>query len=109
MERGDIFNVDLEPTKGREQRGRRPVMIVTTKEFNKHSPPIVCPITGGGAAARYAGFAVSLSGAGTRTVGVVLCNQPRVLDVDARNGKRLERAPEYIVDEVLAALQDIFD
>jgi mRNA interferase ChpB len=109
LERGDIFDVDLEPTKGREQRGQRPVMVVTTKEFNKRNPPIVCPITGGGAAARNAGFAVSLSGAGTKTDGVVLCNQPRVLDVDARNGKRVERAPEHVVDEVLAALQDIFE
>ena len=47
MERGDIFDVDLEPTKGREQRGRRPVIVVTTKEFNHHNAPIVCPITGG--------------------------------------------------------------
>jgi mRNA interferase ChpB len=109
LERGDIFDVDLEPTKGREQRGRRPVIVVTTAEFNRHNAPIVCPITGGGESARLKGFAVPLSGAGTKTDGVVLCNQPRVLDISARRGKRIERAPDSVVDEVLAALQDIFE
>ncbi len=109
MERGDIFDVDLEPTKGREQRGRRPVLVVTTKEFNQHNAPIVCPITGGGESARLKGFVVPLSGKGMKTDGVVLCNQPRPLDISARRGKRIERAPDIVVDEVLAALQDILE
>lgn len=109
MDRGDIFDVDLDPTKGREQRGRRPVLVVTTKEFNQHNAPIVCPITGGGESSRLKGFAVSLSGTGMKTDGVVLCNQPRTLDISARRGKRIERAPESVVDEVLAALQDLLE
>ncbi len=109
MERGDIFHVDLEPTKGREQRGRRPVIVVTTKEFNRHNPPIVCPITRGGEFSRLEGFAVSLLGSGMKTDGVVICSQPRTLDISARRGKRIERAPDSVVDEVLAALQDILE
>ncbi len=109
MERGDIFDVDLEPTKGREQRGRRPVIVVSTKEFNHHNAPIVCPITGGGQSSRLKGFTVSLSGTGMKTDGVVLCNQPRTLDISARRGKRIERAPDSVIDEVLAALQDILE
>ena len=106
LKRGDIYNVDLEPAKGREQRGQRPVIIITTSEFNQHNPPIVCPITGGGAGARLKGFAVSLMNMGMKTDGVVICSQPRVLDVKARGGKYVERAPDEVVDEVLAALQD---
>ena len=109
MERGDIFDVDFEPTKGREQRGRRPVIVVTTKEFNRHNAPIVCPITGGGESSRLKGFTVSLSGTGMKSDGVVLCNQPRTLDISARRGKRIERAPDGIIDDVLAALQDILE
>ncbi len=109
MERGDIFNVDLEPTTGREQRGRRPVIVVTTKEFNHQNPPIVCPITRGGEFARLKGFTVSLAATGMKTNGVVLCSQPRTLDIRARRGKRVERAPDSIIDEVLAALQDILE
>lgn len=108
MERGDIFNVDLEPT-GREQRGRRPVIVVTTKEFNHRNPPIVCPVTRSGEFARLKGFTVSLAGTGMKTDGVVLCSQPRTLDISARRGKRIEHAPDSIIDEVLAALQDILE
>ena len=46
----------------------------------------------------------SLDDAGIRTTGVIRCDQPRVLDLAARNGKRLETVPEPIMDEVLARL-----
>jgi hypothetical protein len=59
--------------------------------------------------ARHAGFAVSLSGAGTRTVGVILCNQARVIDLQARQARFIEKAPGFIVDEVLARLGTLID
>jgi mRNA-degrading endonuclease toxin of MazEF toxin-antitoxin module len=109
MERGDIYLVTLDPREGHEQRGRRPVLVVTTGRFNKFTNvPVVLPITTGGNFARTAGFAVSLTGAGTQTTGVVRCDQPRALDLKARKGKRLERVPEAIVDEVLAKLATLF-
>ena len=49
----------------------------------------------------------SLNDAGIRTTGVIRCDQPRVLDLAARNGKRLETVPEPIMDEVLARLATI--
>ena len=104
MDRGDIFHVDLNPTKGREQAGPRYVLIVSPRDFNKLGTPLVCPITQGGDFARNTGFAVSLSGAGTQTQGVVLCNQARVLDLQSRGGRFLERVPDFIIDEVLAKL-----
>jgi len=105
MERGDIYLVSLDPTQGHEQQGRRPVLIVSPGAFNRMTQvPIVLPITGGGAFARTAGFAVTLMGAGTRTTGVVRCDQPRALDLKARGGRRLEQAPPAIIDEVLAKL-----
>jgi len=109
MERGDIYLVDLEPTRGKEQQGKRPVLIVSRKAFNMHNPAWVCPITGGGVATRLAGFSVSLATTGLKTTGVVLCSQIRTLDIKDRRGKRIERAPDMIVDEVLAALQDILE
>jgi len=77
VDRGDVFHVDLNPIQGREQGGARYVVIVSPKAFNVFGTPLVCPITHGGNLARHVGFAVSLSGAGTQTQGVVLCNQPR--------------------------------
>jgi mRNA interferase ChpB len=104
VERGEVYHVDLNPIQGREQAGARYVLLVSPKAFNDLGTPLVCPITQGGNFARHAGFAVSLHGAGTATQGVVLCNQPRVLDLQARRARFVERAPQFIVDEVLAKL-----
>ncbi|RTK96754.1 MAG: type II toxin-antitoxin system PemK/MazF family toxin [Neisseriaceae bacterium] len=105
MDRGDIYLVSLDPTAGHEQQGTRPVLIVSPAAFNRLSKtPIVLPITSGGNFARTAGFAVSLSGAGTSTTGVIRCDQPRALDIASRHGRKLESVPPGIIDEVLAKL-----
>jgi mRNA interferase ChpB len=65
---------------------------------------VVLPITTGGNFARTAGFAVSLDDAGTKTTGVIRCDQPRALDLAARHGRKLEAVPEHIVNDVLARL-----
>ncbi|WP_295393623.1 type II toxin-antitoxin system PemK/MazF family toxin [uncultured Thiodictyon sp.] len=66
------------------------------------------PITSCGNFARSAGFAVSLVGAGTSTTGVIRCDQPRILDLSARNARRLEAVPASLMDEVLARLAPLF-
>ena len=110
MKRGEIWLVGLDPAHGHEQKGRRPVLIVSPEAFNRvTSVPVVLPITSGGSFARTAGFAVKLEGAGTKTTGVVRCDQPRALDLRAQGGKKLESAPGEIVDEVLAKLAPIFE
>jgi mRNA interferase ChpB len=110
MERGDIYIVSLDPTEGREQRGTRPVLIVSPAAFNRVTlVPIVLPITGGGNFARAEGFAVSLMGAGTETTGVIRCDQPRAMDLAARKGRKKESVPPAIVEEVLAVLAPIFE
>jgi mRNA interferase ChpB len=109
VERGDVFHVDLNPVEGREQGGARYVLVVSPKVFNVIGTPLVCPITQGGNFARHAGFAVSLSGTGTLTQGVVLCNQPRVLDLQARKARFIEKVPDFITDEVLAKLSTLIE
>ncbi len=109
MERGDIWHVDLNPTKGREQSNPRYVLILTPRAFNVLGTPIVVPITTGGNFAREQGFAVSLTGAGTHATGVVLCHQLRALDLKARNAKFAERVPDYIIEDVLARVQPLFE
>ena len=110
MERGDIYLVSLDPTAGHEQQGTRPVLVVSPAAFNRLTKtPVVLPITTGGTFARTAGFAVPLADAGTKTKGVIRCDQPRALDLGARNGRKLESAPAAIVDEVLAKLAPLFE
>ena len=110
MKRGEIWLVNLDPTSGNEQKGRRPVFIISPEAFNRVTKvPVVLPISTGGSFARTAGFAVPLTGSGTQTTGVVRCDQPRALDLAARDGKRLECAPDAVVDEVLAKVAPIFE
>jgi len=109
-ERGDIYLVSLDPTQGHEQQGRRPVLVVSPGAFNRLTKaPIVLPITTGGNFARIRGFTVSPPSAGTRTAGVIRCDQPRALDLDARGGRKLESVPAEVIDEVLAELAPLFD
>jgi mRNA-degrading endonuclease toxin of MazEF toxin-antitoxin module len=107
--RGEIWQVNLSPAAGSEQQGVRPVLVITNKEFNQTGLMIVCPITQGGNYSRLAGFAASLSNSGTKTQGVVLCNQLRTVDYRARESKFFEVAPPFVVDDVLARLSAILE
>ena len=108
MKRGDIYQVSLDPTEGHEQRGSRPVLIVSPSEFNEATKlPVICPITNGGDFARRIGFSVPITG--IKTSGVVRCDQPRVLDLSARNARKVDTMPTSIMNEVLAKLAPIFE
>jgi len=110
MERGDIYLVSLDPTSGSEQQGTRPVLVVSPSAFNRITKlPVIVPITNGGNFARTAGFAVPLQGSGASTTGVIRCDQPRTLDLHARNAKKLETLSDSIMEEVLAKLAPIFE
>ncbi len=98
VKRGEIYHLDLDPTKGREQAGKRFVFVLSPADDDL---AIVLPISQGITLARNQGFAVTLMGAGTRTQGVIICNQPRAVALRARGAKRIETAPDLIVDEVL--------
>lgn len=108
FERGDIVMVNLEPAVGREQKGEsRPALVLSTSVFNVMGVILVAPITQGGDFARHAGFAVQLSGSGTKTQGVALVNQVRMMDLEGRGAKKIETAPDFVVEDALARLQAI--
>jgi len=108
MRRGDIYLVSLDPTKGHDQQGSRPVLIVSPQAFNQATGlPVICPITSGGDFARRTGFAVPITG--IATTGVIRCDQPRSLDLGARNGRKIDTLPADIMEDVLARLAPIFE
>src|SRR5256712_13258944 len=45
ISRGDIYFVDLKPAKGREQTGRRPVLVVSSDAINRQ-PLVVTVVVG---------------------------------------------------------------
>jgi mRNA interferase ChpB len=45
FDRGDVVSVPLDPTIVYEQRGTRPALVLTTKEFNRLGEVLVAPTT----------------------------------------------------------------
>ncbi len=109
FDRGDVVNVPLDPAMGHEQKGTRPALVLTTREFNRLGDVLVAPITQGGDFARYAGFAVSLTGTGCKTQGVALINKIRMLDLSARRARKIDRVPQPVLDDALGRLMALLE
>lgn len=86
------------------------MLVLSADSFNRASGLLlVAPITQGGTASRETGFSVTLMGAGTRTQGMVLCDQTRTVDARARTFRRIEQAPQSLVREALDAVRSILE
>ena len=98
FEQGDIVYLDFDPQSGHEQRGRRPALVVSNNLFNRVSSlTMVCPITN---TDRKHPFHVRLDGR-TKSTGVVMCDQARMLDLGSRNAVFEEKAPADIIAEAV--------
>lgn len=104
FDRGDIVSVPLGPVAGHGQRSTRPALVLATREFNRPGDVFVASIARGGDFARYAGFAVTLSGTGCKTQGVALVNKVRMLDLAARKARKVEKVPEGVIEDAIARL-----
>jgi mRNA interferase MazF len=82
VKRGETWLADLAPTKGTEQAGVRPVLIVQTDRANPHSPhPIIVPFTTRIRQKILPSHVLVPAGEGGLTQdSVALCEQIRVID-----------------------------
>lgn len=110
-ERGDILHLQFDPASGREMKGEHFCLVVSPQAFNQRFKlAMVCPISGGTApAAREGGFLVPLLGAGLKTDGCVHAHQIKSLDWATRKANLVERAPAYIVSQVLECLLSVLE
>ena len=98
FKQGDIIYLDFDPQSGHEQRGRRPALVVSNDLFNRVSSlTMVCPITN---TDRGYPFHVRLEGR-TKTTGVVMCDQARMLDLGSRHAVFEENAPDAVTAEAV--------
>lgn len=105
MKQGDIIFVNLSPTKGHEQFGARPALIVSNNDFSKYTGLYaVCPIT---STMKAYPSHVKLDGR-TNTHGMILCEQVRVIDLNARQAIKKEECPADILNQVLKIVKSIF-
>lgn len=103
IQRGEVYLVELEPTRGSEIRKTRPCLVVSPDELNAYwQTVIVAPMTTGG---HPYPFRVSCRFARRR--GHVVLDQLRSVD-RKRFRRRLGRLPPTIVTQALVVLQEMF-
>jgi mRNA interferase MazF len=100
-DRGEAIWLSFEPQAGREQAGRRPVLVLSPASYNaKVGLALVCPIT-----SKSKGYPFEVPVPPEMPIqGVVLADQLRSLDWQARKAERIGRLPDPVLDDVKAKI-----
>ena len=104
--RGDIRWADLEPARGREQAGRRPVLILSHDVFNERSGTVIAVALS--SQPQRAGFPLTLEidSKNLPKKSWVKISQIRTLSVQ-RIGKKLGRAAPEELSKIIEGLNEI--
>jgi len=105
IKQGDIIKISLDPAKGHEQAGYRPVLVVNNASLSRASNmTIVCPITN---TDRKNPVHVRLDG--LATTGFVMCDQIRAIDIRARDYRLVETVDHETLWQVCDIVQGSVD
>ena len=100
-QKGDFITVTFDPQSGHEQKGRHPALVVSNTLFNeKTGLAIVCPVTG---TERDFPFHVAVQD-NPDIHGFVMVEQVKSIDYRARSARKIGKAPDSLLEEVLAIL-----
>ena len=103
-DRGDIVKLSFDPQERHEQAGYRPAIILSPARYNNLSSlALMCPITN---QSKGFLFEVQLIDEMT-TSGVILSDQVKSFDWRSRRAKFVERAPDALIEEVLAKIETL--
>lgn len=96
-DRGDLVWMLFTPHAGSEQGGRRPGIVLSPRTFHEHSRlAVVCPIT-----SRVRGWHTEVPlPPGLPVSGVVLVDNLRSMDREARKLEIIGRAPDAVLQEI---------
>jgi mRNA interferase MazF len=110
VNRGEVWGGDLSPTRGTEQSGVRPILIVQTDRANPHSPhTIVVPFTTRIRHRLLPSHVLVPAGEGGLTQdSVALCEQIRVIDGSRLTMKLGDLSPKRMT-EIADALRTILE
>jgi mRNA interferase MazF len=104
--RGEIRWADLNPTRGREQAGLRPVLVLSHDVFNDRSGTVIAvALTSSEPRAAFP-LTVPLEASGLPKQSWVKISQIRTLSVD-RIGRRIARASDEELTRVVEGLNEI--
>jgi len=96
-EPGEVYWADLDPVRGSEQAGRRPVLILSDRSLHLFSSRVlICPIT----SSRQDWPTKVAIPAGCVVQGFILTDQARMIDRDARVLRYIGRLPDAVATNV---------
>jgi len=107
VKQGDIIFINFDPQAGHEQSGRRPALVVSNNSFTlvTRTAAMMCPIT---KTEKNFPFHIKLDDR-TQTIGVIMCDQAKIIDINARNFAFVEKAPQDIVSEVVDVINGFIE
>lgn len=99
-ERGDLVWLDFDPQAGREQAGRRPALVLSSRGYNsKTSLAVICPIT-----SKVKGYPFEVVLPAGRITGAVLSDQVASLDWVVRRAEKVAKVSDDVLAEVTAKI-----
>jgi mRNA interferase MazF len=103
--RGEVYGADLNPVRGREQAGQRPVLVISQDVFNEHGTVIALALTSEPQRVRLP-LALELESIKLPKPSWVKISQIRTLST-GRLGRRLGRVSASELQEIVEGLFDI--
>lgn len=104
-ERGDIIWLDFNPQTGHEQRGRRPAIVLSPKNYNsKTNLAILCPIT-----TKIKNYPFEVLLGGKKINGAILSDQVKNLDWQMRNAEFAEKANVEVLRETIENIKMLLE
>lgn len=109
LSEGDVIEIDVDGTAGHEQRGRRPVLIVSVNALQSAlGLAMVCAVTTHGRRSEGARNDLEIPiPPGLPVKGVVLPHQLRTIDMNARNANKLCAVPRATLQATRARLKTL--
>lgn len=102
-DRGDLIWVNSNPSKGSEQKGKRPALVLTPNNYNKFGLFYILPVT-----SIVKGYKVEVPLSESQiTKGVVLTNEMLAIDWETRSVEFIEKAETTLMDLVDSRLRTI--
>lgn len=98
LSQGDIVYLNFNPQAGHEQRGLRPALVISNDCYHQFTNlAIVCPITNTN---RGNPLHIELDRR-SQTTGVIMCEQLRSVDANARSASFVERISDDLLEKAL--------
>lgn len=104
LQPGDIIRIDFDPTRGHEQAGYRPAIVLSVQKYNQQSGMVwVAPIT-----STVRGWPVEVTlPVGLKTSGAVRMDNVRALDLVERSWVKVEVVPTQVLTQCQAFIKAI--